>query len=105
MALVSLSAPVAPDNSGNLLSSGSGCFGCAAGMGDLTFDGTGLFGTGLFGSSTWGLGEWSVIGLGAFLLLGGLHFGGRKGFKGFSSDRRRKLRLAKAQYDLARAEA
>jgi hypothetical protein len=74
----------------------------SAGLGDLSFDGTGLLGSGLFGQSTWGLPEWGVL-LGGGLMVAKMFFGGGKA--GGGSGRRKSLQLAKAKYELERAEA
>jgi len=83
-------------------------------LGGLTFDGSGLLGTGIFGTgvtltdpTTWSWAEWLVVGLGAFLIFGGI-----SGGKGLSlgggnttrSARRKKLAAARAQYELEKAE-
>lgn len=73
----------------------------SAGLGDLSFDGTGILGSGLFGQSAWGLPEWGVL-LGGGFMLAKMFFGGKSRA---SSGRRKSLQLAKAKYELERAEA
>jgi hypothetical protein len=72
-----------------------------AGLGDLSFDGTGLLGSGLFGQATWGLPEWGVL-LAGGLMVAKMFFGGSRSG---GSGRRRQLQLAKAKYELERAQA
>ena len=77
-----------------------GCLGCASGRG--MSGGLGLFDTGVFDWQNYGLTEWLIVGGSAFLALssfGLLKFGG-----GSSAARRKKLQLARAKYQLERAE-
>ena len=68
----------------------------STGMGDLNFDGSGLFGTGLFGTGSWGLGEVAVLFLGvyAFSSL----------FGGGAQARRKEMQKARLDYEKRVAE-
>lgn len=65
--------------------------------------GMGLFDGGVFNFSSYGLTEWLIVGGGLFLALGGTKL--LTGRRGASAGRRKSLALAKARYELARAQA